>query len=383
MPLLVYLTAFGCAQLIALAGNCHGWWEVCWSRCDSGLYIEISKIGHTLIPCGDYNGYAENSGKWCGNAGWAPFYPLLIYVFHFISGIPSNVCGILLSHIFFITFLYIVAYTNSFNSFKLSNILTLFLCALCPGGIYLFSLFPLSLLVLLISIIFWCIKTNKPRYAIVPAFLTALTYSSAIIIFFCFGLYFLYLFFTNRTHKKFNMLYLELRHQWNTKSASRSIFMCILIPGLFGMFTLYVYDWLVTGHWNAMYMVQNKYGHLLYSPFKNLGAHFRLFQAHLGTPEAWIDFHNIFFFFTVPVLVFILKGIKNPLTPMLIIYTLVMWYIPYSIGANVSLNRSILLLSPVLAFINPLRNIYKIMLLLVACIFYYAMGILFILSKLP
>ena len=383
MPILVYLTVFGCAQLIALAGNCHGWWEVCWSRCDSGLYIEISKIGHTLIPCNADNGYAIGSGKWCGNAGWAPFYPFLIYLFNFISGIPSNVCGLLLSHLFFIAFLYMVASISALHSFSFSNLLTLFLCALCPGCIYLYSLYPLSLLVLLISIIFWCIQNNKYRYALLPAYLIALTYSSAIIIFFCMGVYCIYLWKTNRTHKKLTLFYVDLVEQWKAKRPFRLIITYILIPGLCGMLSLYFYDWMVTGHWNAMYMVQNKYGHLLYSPFKNLGQHFGLFQAHLFRPEAWIDFHNIFFFFAVPVLIYILTKIKNALTPLLIIYTLIMWYIPYSIGVNVSLYRSIVLLAPVFAFMHPLKNIHKIVLLIIAAIFYYAMGVLFILSKLP
>jgi hypothetical protein len=57
-----------------------------------------------------------------------------------------------------------------------------------------------------------------------------------------------------------------------------------------------------------------------------------------------------------------------------------MWYIPFSIGINVSLYRSIALLAPVLAFIDPLKNLQKLLILIAFGIFYYFLGILFVLS---
>ncbi|MFM9945819.1 MAG: hypothetical protein ACKVQB_11375 [Bacteroidia bacterium] len=377
LPILVYLITFGFAELLAWIGSCHGWWGYCWSRYDSGLYLEISEIGHTLFPCGIEQGYAPGSNKWCGNAGWAPFYPFLIYLFHLVSGLPSSVCGVVLSHSFFIGFLYVSALIIKIQSFKFSNWLTLFICALCPGGIYFFSIFPISLLILLISFIFWSISIKKFQYSIIPAHLIAISYSSAIIIFFSIGVYMIYMFLIDWKNKKLFDFWLEIKRQWCLENSYRAIFLNILIPGLLGLLSLYFYDWMVTGRWDAMYMVQNKYGHLLYSPFKHLEKHYQFFISHINTIEAWIDFHNIFFFFAMPLLIYVLAKNKNPLTPLLIIYTLIMWYIPFSIGINVSLYRSIALLAPVMAFINPVGNFKKIVMLAIFGVFYYFLGILF------
>lgn len=380
LPVSVYLLTLGYAEILSWLGNCHGWWEVCWSRYDSGLYLEISELGHTLKNCGIENGYVIGSEKWCGNAGWAPFYPFLIYLFHHLSTLSPAVCGILLSHTFFIAFLVMMAKIINVHSFKLSNWLTLLLCALCPGGIYFFSIFPISLLIFLVSIVFWSFYFEKYYYSVLPAYLIALSYSSAIIIFFSFGVYMIYLFFSSWKQKRMADFLVEILKQWYCKNSYKNVLLYLLIPGIIGLISLYLYDWFVTGHWNAMYLVQNKYGHLLYSPFKHLEIHYKLLISHQNSSEIWIDIHNIFFFFTLPILVYFLAKNKNRITPLLILYTLIMWYIPFSIGINVSLYRSIALLAPVLAFIDPLKNLQKLLILIAFGIFYYFLGILFVLS---
>lgn len=382
LPILVYAAVFGFAELITVAGNCYGWWENCWSRQDSGLYLEISKIGHTLFSCGPENGYEVGSDKWCGNAGWAPFYPFLIYCLHTLTGWSSAMCGVLLSHAFFIGFLYVVAKIIDVKTFQLSNVLTLLLCGIFPGGIYYFSIFPMSLMVFLISLIFWAFTVEKYALAAIPAMLVAVCYSSAIILFFSFGIYLIYVFFRNRQQKHLRYVLSEFVLQWQQKGILRALLLFVMLPGAAGLFCLYTYDYWATGRWNAMYMVQNKYGHLLYSPLKHLGNHWQYFMAHQGQNIAWIDFHNIFFFFTIPILIYLLVKSKHKLTPLLVIFTLIMWYIPYSISIKVSLYRSIGLLAPAMAFIHPVSNKIKLAIVLVFAVFYYFMGLLYVLSLL-
>lgn len=380
MPILVYLIAFGFAELIAVEGNCHGWWDVCWSRTDSGLYLEISKIGHTLYPCGPENGYESGSGKWCGNAGWAPFYPFLIYVFNAISNLPNEICGIILSHVFFVLFLYMAAAIIGIKQFNFNNWLSLFLCALCPGGFYFFSIFPLSLMVLLISVIFYAIVKQKFAVAILPSFLISLTYSASIIFLFSIGIYMTYVFFNLRVKSKIGQLFSEFRNQWKMGQESAQIFKNILLPGIGGLLVLYLYDYLSTGNWKAMYLVQNKYGHLLYSPFKHLGGHYELMMNNFRNAEFWIHFQNVLFFFAIPVFLYFLNKTKLNKRHFIIIYTLIMWYIPYSIGINVSLYRGLSLLAPVMIFSHSFDVKGKLAILALFTILYYKLGILFILS---
>lgn len=380
LPIVVYLAAFGFAQYIALAGNCHGWWEVCWSRQDSGLYLEISEKGHTLYHCGVENNYEEGSDKWCGNAGWAPFYPLLIYIIHQLSGLPNPVIGILLTHFFFICFLFLVAKMLNIQDFRFKNLLTLLLCGIFPGGFYFFSIFPLSLLVLLLTIIFYSMLNQTKWYTAVAAFLLPLTYSSAVILLFCFGVYTLYLFLRKPQDNialKFNE---RLKQVFNLSSDVNKILRFVLLPAFFGLITLYLYDYFTTGYWNAMYMVQSKYGHLLYSPFKHLGIHFKMLREHWPQPIAWIDLQNIVGFILMPFLAAAMYKSKSKIAVLLMIYVLVMWYIPFSIGINVSLYRGITLLAPAMVFLHQKSVWLKLSCIAVFAIFYYQLGVLFILS---
>lgn len=380
LPLTIYGIVFGFAETIALAGNCFGWWENCWSRQDSGLYMEIAQQGHTLIHCGVENGYEEGSEKWCGNAGWAPFYPFLIFLFNKITSLPLAICGVLISHACFLAYLYVCSSLLEIKSWNISNWLTLLMCAICPGGFYFFSIFPMSLVVLLISLLFWSIQKNRWQFAGLVAFSLALSYSSALLIYFCIGVYLIFLFIKNYKGRKLKFLGIEIQKQFSGHDLFRKVFFRLFAPGILGIFTLYVYDYLVTGHWDAMFKVQSKYGHLLYSPFKHLGGHFKLLVEHQNTILAWIDFHNIFFFFAIPVLIVGILNSKGPIIPLIVIFVIVMWYIPFSIGINVSLYRGISLLAPCMIFLHPLRPVKKMSILLVFGVFYYFLGVLFILS---
>ncbi len=380
LPIAVYGMVFGFAEIIALAGNCFGWWENCWSRQDSGLYLEIAQQGHTLTHCGIENGYEEGSDKWCGNAGWAPFYPLLMFVFNKITSLPLPVCGVLISHVCFLTYLYVCSSLIEIRSWNYSNWLTLLLCAIIPGGFYFFAIFPMSLVVLLISSLFWSIQKSKWQLAGISAFILALSYSSALVIFFCFGVFLVFLFFKNYEGRNLKTFGTEIKKQVSAGNLFRPVLTRIFLPGILGLLVLYSYDYLVTGHWDAMFKVQSKYGHLLYSPFKHLGGHFKLFVEHKNTNLAWIDFHNIFFFFAIPVLIMGILKSKGPMIPLIIIFMLIMWYIPFSIGINVSLYRGISLLAPCMVFLHPLSSIKKLSILVVFGVFYYFLGELFILS---
>jgi hypothetical protein len=380
VPILVYLFIYSSAEVIAYMGNCHGWGEICWSRYDSGLYLEISKIGHTLYPCRVEDGYSLQSGAWCGNAGWAPLYPFLMYLLQALSGFEMANCGIFISHAFFIGYLFVSASVIGIKSFHFNNFISLILCGIFPGGIYFFSIFPMSLTVFFISLIFWSVHKQKLQYAIIPAFLLAISYSSAIVIFFSFGLYWIYVFITQIEKKDGRFSFSELKTQLSLKKPVGSFFYFILLPGLMGMIALFVYDYIVTGHWNAMYLVQAKYGHSVSNPFKHLVAHYQIFLGHLKTPHAWIDFHAIFFFFAFPFLLLLILRTNWTIKVLLSIFILINWYIPYSFGVNLSIYRSIAILAPIMAYLHPIKLYQKTILLFVFGVFYYFMGLLYIWS---
>lgn len=380
LPLLVFLMVLAITRFIAHQGNCHEWGELCWSRQDSGLYLQIAGIGHTLFHCGPEFGYPENSEVWCGNAGWAPFYPMLMFMLSKACGLDLPTAGIVLSLCFMIGFLYIAALFIEVKSFALSNWLTLFICAICPGGIYYFAIFPMSLMIFLLAMVFYGLKSNRFILTTIGSFLLPLTYSSAIVILFAFGLYLALLWFKRAPFASLNVMEL-VQNSFNMLREHiifKTVLLRVLLPGILGLLGLYIYDYWATGHWNAMFLIQEKYGHGLYSPFKHLKGHWHTFQNLLYTKEAWVSFHNVFFFFALPFLCLLIYRTKAALSALVIVFSLCIWYFPFSIGMHVSLYRGIGLLAPALIFLHPVSHLKKIILALVFGVFYYFMGVLFI-----
>jgi len=379
MPLTVALVAFGFAHIISRVANCYGWWDWCWSRWDSGYYLEISRIGHTLRHCGIDDHYPTGSLEWCGNAGWAPLYSLLIYLLSLVTGWENEVSGIVISRACFLAFLYVNALILNVRSFAVSNWLTLFLCAICPGGIYFFSIFPISITILGISIIFFGIQTKKYFPAGIAAYGVAVSYSSSIVFLFCLGLYIALLFIVNHPWL-LGKTKRPILNETKPPPLAKDVFLKVFVPGVLGLLSLYGYDLWVTGHWNAMYLIQGKYGHGLSNPLRHLAHYWQIVTSNLPSKVSWTELQNIVFFFLVLVLTY--KVIKGRYGLFLLggIYLLCMWYIPFSLGTNVSLWRSIGLLAPAFVYLHPLRPLQKLGLLIVFGVFYYFMGLLFIKS---
>jgi len=72
-----------------------------WRRWDSRVYLSIARGGYEFYPCDiprDGAAIAQEGG-WCGNCGWFPGYPALIWLMARF-GVPELAGGVLLSAIF-------------------------------------------------------------------------------------------------------------------------------------------------------------------------------------------------------------------------------------------------------------------------------------------
>lgn len=365
IPLVVFFMAKVFAFFLAIQGNCLSvFGPNCWVRWDSALYLDIAQNGHSLFMCGPDQGYSSiSTTDWCGNAGWAPLYPWLIRILSATTGMATAIAGIILSTIFFFSFLLVCSKLVDIKTFNIRNWLILTLIAFCPGNIYFHAVFPLSLVAFLLSLFFFYLKNESYLKAGLAGFLAVLSYSIGFFLIAVIAAYGLVLFFKSRDH------FLKFSLQ------------CGIIT-VAGLLVLFVYDFYSTGHWDAVFLIQSKYGHGLNSPLKLLGQHWQKLVSESWSIKSWIEIQNLFmvFYVTFAALFILLKQKGNVFRFFHIFFLMVFWFIPLGASFEVALYRNAAVLGPGHSFLTKAPLWLLGMLLMIFMILSYFMGILFIQS---
>ncbi len=209
-------------------------------RSDSALYLDIAKNGYELFPCHErFSGYAANSGMWCGNAGWMPLYPLLVKLF-MMAGLQEYLAAYCVSRICFISVLALL-FTMCRNSSKSTRLTTMLLAAIFPSSIYYSAAFPISLTLALLLGSFYAFRTGRHQLAYLLAFLTPFAYSTGFLSIAAWGLMGIFL--------------------WVRKDKLSSKALLMSVFALCGYLCFFMVQKISTGHWNAFFLIQSKYGH--------------------------------------------------------------------------------------------------------------------------
>lgn len=356
LPLLFFVLAHFAAMYVAVLGNCkEGLSEICWVRWDSGLYLDIAKNGHTLIPC------ADNPDSWCGNAGWAPLYPLFIS-FLSSAGFSPGMAALFLSKLFLLLYLLVSAKLWQINDYSPKNWLYMGICAFAPGAIYFHAVFPLSMAVFFMALTHLYLGKEAWLKAGIAAFSGILSYSIGFFLLISLGLAALFLWRENR-EKAIKMALLSV------------------LPAAAALIVWFTYDYILTGHWNAMFLIQTKYGHGLNSPLKFLGLHLSRLFTNPFTLKTWIEIQNM-----LVLLMVLLLSLPAILKKVLFfekfkgLYLFFFWMLPFSASADVALYRNCAMLGPSMTLLKN-RNIYWLVTVFILCIIlWFPLGILFIKS---
>jgi len=292
-----------------------GWTELCRSRWDSALYLDIAQQGHTLFECPNL------PGKWCGNAGWAPLYPLLMAILG-KTGLPLPVAGMAISQLFYFLLLLLSAKMIGVRDYSVKGLLGVGMAAFAPGSIYFQVIFPSSMVVFFLTLSFY--MTTQQRYSIagISAFFAVISYSIGFILIGVLGLWLILEWLEKGVFPKKQVLFL-------------------LIPPTFGMGLWFLYDYFVTGHWDALFLIQGKYGHGLNSPLKMLGLHLDNLIKTRFTLEIWIEIQNLMI--TAIVLAAIVLAVMNRRSSQQRLQGIWMglfWLFPFSVSMQVSLYRN-------------------------------------------
>jgi hypothetical protein len=351
--LLIFLVFFISKALvfwITYAFGCRRLWEGCFAHWDSGLYMSIAQEGHTLFDCNNPN------PEWCGNAGWSPLYPLLMRIVHEITGYSLEHSGGIVSTIFYFFYLKYMSHLLNIERMNADSVISLFLCAFFPGFIYLHAVFPLSLCMFLITTFILQLQKKNFFYCGLLAMLLSWSYSSGVFILLPIAFYFLGI--------------LKYEKRWAWKDALK-----IVVPIIVGLFLLFGYDYWATKHWDAMFLVQIKYNHGLYSPFYMFLLRFERLCEFILHPNGIIQIQNFYVFALVCWLLFTaVKSFSNTKfnKPELLFYIgfiVAFWFLPFSMGLEISLYRGSILLAVLILLWQDKSLDFKLMLLISFAIF--------------
>jgi len=359
LPFAVFVFSALCSWIIAYSEGYSDFFIQCWSRWDSGHYIDIAQHGHNLALCNP-NDHSPRSA-WCGNAGWAPLYPFLIYLLNAISGMHLELCGVAISGLFFFGFLLVCSRLLEINSYQAKQIILLCICAFCPGSIYYHAIFPISMLVFFIALAFLSIEKNNFCMAGFSLFFATLSHSVGFFLIGVLGLWILYLMLSK-------------------SDKTNQVIAKILLPTIAGLLVWFSYDFIVTGHWNATFLVQKKYEYQIITPWKMMGLRFQNLWANQSNIRIWIELQNFtVLFITLIVPIYIFLRSKNKFVDVLLgLFQFFLFWLPYCMGIDVSIYRSAGIQGPVYYSFQKMPTILLLAILAIFLSFFYFHEILFL-----
>lgn len=309
-----------------VSGNFTGYWDM-FIKWDSLHYLDISENGYTLFRCAEDPGIPENFGEWCGNAGWMPVYPLLIWVFSLIF--PAKIGAVLITKIFF--FLSMVLVLRQEPTSYSEKLLKALLFGFFPGMLYAEAAFPISLTQFLLLNLIIGLQQKKKLAAYFSIIFLPWTYASG----FLAAQAILISGIMSRDTKQRKELHL------------------LAAVGLFSWVMTFVFWQITTGNWDAFFLVQKKYGYGIQLPLRTWFEKIQsLFQSLDPRSVQTLILPFILYFLMRPV---ITRARLNTLLPWMTIVFLI-WLFPLSIGGSLSLYRSESLLAISVIFFTPTYN---------------------------
>jgi hypothetical protein len=293
--------------------------EFSWWHGDSGIYLWIVNNGYSLNRCGA--GYPP--GSWCGNTGWQPLYPWLIKTFT-VAGANETAAAVVLSQVCTLAVFVLLWQIIGPVRHRMVVMLT---AAVFPGIIYYFTLFPISLLILLALVLFRLLGAQRYRWALIPAFLIPLSYSSAVVVILVLGLWLV----AFRRFQGWRPVALVL----GASAVGYIVFLAVLK--------------ITVGTWRAEYLVQAKYGNGLHNPVKTL------FTLTAPAPGRFFGSGDIVALQTQLVLLIMIvltyvvydnRARLTSIDQLVVCWTYVFWFTPLVVGLGISSYRSNALLLP-------------------------------------
>lgn len=204
-----------------------------WSRWDSGNYENIARDGYEVFRCED------EPDKWCGDVAWFPAYPWIFGGLHHL-GLPFRGTAVVVSWLFAAGTLVLLWSTFLRRDTTRAVPAGLFFAAFAPGIIYHYAVFPLSMLAFFTVACLWLVYRGRYVHAGIAGAVAALTYPAGVLL------------------APITALWLVARR---SVPLTEQLVQAAITSGLtlVGFWILVLDQQLETGHWNAFFLVQEKY----------------------------------------------------------------------------------------------------------------------------
>src|SRR5262245_16949336 len=232
-PLLTSASALAAVVLVAATLRYKPWDPAIWSRWDSGLYEEIARRGYTLFPC------RYDTREWCGNAGWFPGYPWLFGGLHRL-GLPLRWTAVGLSWAFAAATVTLLWATFLERRRDAAAVPALLFAAFAPGQIYLYSIFPLSMLAFATVGCLWALNVERYLLAGGAGAVAALAYPVGVLL------------------APVAALWALTQGSVPLRRRIRNLGLAVT-PIVIGLAVLVTVQRVETNRWNAYFLVQDKY----------------------------------------------------------------------------------------------------------------------------
>ena len=327
-------------------------------RSDSALYLDIAKNGYELFRCHErFEAYAATDMTWCGNAGWMPLYGWILRPFIYL-GVDQYLAAFCLSRLCYFIVLFFI-YRLSASLSPRARVAVLMTAAVFPSAIYYSAAFPISLMMMMMlgSLYFWQKKLTIP--AMICGFLIPLSYSTG---------------FVNIAVWAIFSAVVCLRQREAFVPA-----VLVTCSALVGYGVFFLVQHLTTGHWNAFFLIQEKYGHGIHDIFQPLGDMVKSIWLS-GINHNWQNIQSLIFIVLIPVvLAASLKEKNNPLLFVNICFVLFAAF-PVLIGSGqLAQYRAESLLLPVVIFLGQRKKLLLVMIpvflyLTLSCTIEFFMG---------
>jgi hypothetical protein len=232
-PLAAWACALGSLWLVASLAGFSPFEPATWARWDSAHYEDIARHGYTLVRCPT----AEQPDAWCGNAGWFPGYPWLVRL---LSAPGLSVAGVALAVSWLFAGATLVLLWSTFLG-RRSHV-ALAYAAVAPGVIYDYAVYPLSRLAFFTVAFLWFLQRRRRTLAGAAAFAAGLVYPIGL------------------TLALVAVIWLAVER------ASRRAFAWTVGGSALAAVAIAFDQRIETGHWDAYFKVQAKYGHGVHEP---------------------------------------------------------------------------------------------------------------------
>jgi hypothetical protein len=223
------------------------------------------------------------------------------------------------------------------------------------------------MLVFLLLLCFYFLQKSQFIASGIIAFFAVLTYSIGFVLILAFAIWFIHDFFVNE----------KMKINWKK-------FSMLLFP-IAGILTWFVYDYLKTDHWNALFLIQAKYGHSLNTPWKYMSVRFNDMVLNWNKRDKWIEIQNFALWIMVLYSCYEYWKLRkeNNNWVFFLSFTFLFLAVPYSTSPITAIYRNAVVLIPSWIILTQTLSYKKIIVALAAFIVLaYPLGILFIQSVL-